>query len=132
MATYNIYGIGAALVDTEVEVSDAFLASAQIDKGVMTLVDELRQTELLKALASENTQILRKCGGSVCNSVVAASSLGAKVFFSGKVADDSDGADSLCTGHCRGDTNSSTDDPRPGCAGYQHTHQLARRDAPGC
>jgi sugar/nucleoside kinase (ribokinase family) len=91
MATYNIYGIGAALVDTEVEVSDAFLASAQIDKGVMTLVDEPRQTELLEALASENTHMLRKCGGSVCNSVVAASSLGAKTFFSGKVADDSDG-----------------------------------------
>jgi len=91
MATYNIYGIGAALVDTEVEVSDAFLASAQIDKGVMTLVDEQRQTELLAALASENTHMLRKCGGSVCNSVVAASSLGAKTFFSGKVADDSDG-----------------------------------------
>ena len=91
MATYNIYGIGAALVDTEVEVSDAFLASAQIDKGVMTLVDEPRQTELLEALASENTHMLRKCGGSVCNSVVAASSLGAKAFFSGKVADDSDG-----------------------------------------
>jgi len=91
MATYNIYGIGAALVDTEVEVSDAFLASAQIDKGVMTLVDEPRQAELLAALASENTHMLRKCGGSVCNSVVAASSLGAKAFFSGKVADDSDG-----------------------------------------
>jgi len=91
MATYNIYGIGAALVDTEVEVSDAFLASAQIDKGVMTLVDEPRQAELLAALASENTHMLRKCGGSVCNSVVAASSLGAKTFFSGKVADDSDG-----------------------------------------
>ena len=91
MARYNIYGIGAALVDTEVEVSDAFLASAQIDKGVMTLVDEPRQAELLEALASENTHMLRKCGGSVCNSVVAASSLGAKAFFSGKVADDSDG-----------------------------------------
>jgi len=91
MATYNIYGIGAALVDTEVEVSDAFLASAHIDKGVMTLVDEQRQTELLEALASENTHMLRKCGGSVCNSVVAASSLGAKAFFSGKVADDRDG-----------------------------------------
>ena len=91
MATYNIYGIGAALVDTEVEVSDAFLASAQIDKGVMTLVDEPRQAELLAALASENTHMLRKCGGSVCNSVVAASSLGAKTFFSGKVADDADG-----------------------------------------
>jgi sugar/nucleoside kinase (ribokinase family) len=91
MATYNIYGIGAALVDTEVEVSDAFLSSAQIDKGVMTLVDEQRQSELLEALASENTHMLRKCGGSVCNSVVAASSLGAKTFFSGKVANDSDG-----------------------------------------
>jgi len=91
MATYNIYGIGAALVDTEVEVSDAFLASAQIDKGVMTLVDEQRQAELLEALASENTHMLRKCGGSVCNSVVAASSLGAKTFFSGKVSDDADG-----------------------------------------
>ena len=91
MATYNIYGIGAALVDTEVEVSDAFLASAQIDKGVMTLVDEPRQVELLEALASENTHMLLKCGGSVCNSVVAASSLGASAFFSGKVADDSDG-----------------------------------------
>ena len=91
MKKYDIYGIGAALVDTEVEVSDAFLAGAQIDKGVMTLVDEQRQAALLAALASENTHMLRKCGGSVCNSVVAASSLGAKAFFSGKVADDSDG-----------------------------------------
>ena len=91
MASYNIYGIGAALVDTEVEVSDAFLASASIDKGVMTLVDEARQAELLGALASENSHLVRKCGGSVCNSVVAASSLGAKTFFSGKVANDSDG-----------------------------------------
>lgn len=91
MATYHIYGIGAALVDTEVEVSDAFLSNASIDKGVMTLVDEARQSELLGALASENLKLARKCGGSVCNSVVAASSLGAKTFFSGKVADDSDG-----------------------------------------
>ena len=91
MSKYNIYGIGAALVDTEVEVSDAFLVSAHIDKGVMTLVDEQRQAELLAALASENAHMLRKCGGSVCNSVVAASNLGAKTFFSGKVADDSDG-----------------------------------------
>jgi sugar/nucleoside kinase (ribokinase family) len=92
MAIYNIYGTGAALVDTEVEVSDTFLANAGIDKGVMTLVDEARQSELLGALASESSHLVRKCGGSVCNSVVAASSLGAKTFFSGKVADDSDGA----------------------------------------
>jgi len=91
MTKYNIYGVGAALVDTEVEVSDEFLVNASIDKGVMTLVDEARQAELLGALSAESGSMLRKCGGSVCNSVVAASSLGAQTFFSGKVADDDDG-----------------------------------------
>jgi sugar/nucleoside kinase (ribokinase family) len=91
MARYDIYGIGAALVDTEVKVSDKFLADSKIDKGVMTLVDEPRQKELLQALSSEDLTLVKKCGGSVCNSVVAASSLGAKAFFSGKVADDADG-----------------------------------------
>jgi sugar/nucleoside kinase (ribokinase family) len=91
MKKYNIYGIGAALVDTEVEVSDEFLSNAGIDKGVMTLVDEPRQAELLESLSAESSAMLRKCGGSVCNSVVAASSLGAQAFFSGKVADDEDG-----------------------------------------
>ena len=91
MRKYDIYGIGAALVDTEVEVSDGFLTKAGIDKGVMTLVDEARQAELLGALSAETGSMLRKCGGSVCNSVVAASSLGAQAFFSGKVADDTDG-----------------------------------------
>jgi sugar/nucleoside kinase (ribokinase family) len=91
MARYDIYGIGAALVDTEVEVSDKFLADAKIDKGVMTLVDEPRQCELLQALSYEDLTLVKKCGGSVCNSVVAASSLGSKAFFSGKVADDADG-----------------------------------------
>ena len=91
MARYDIYGIGAALVDTEVEVSDKFLSDAKIDKGVMTLVNEPRQRQLLQALSSEDLTLFKKCGGSVCNSVVAASSLGAKAFFSGKVADDTDG-----------------------------------------
>jgi len=91
MAKYNIYGIGGALVDTEVEVSDKFLDDAKIDKGAMTLVDELRQKELIEAISSEDLISVKKCGGSVCNSVVAASNLGSRVFFSGKVADDADG-----------------------------------------
>ena len=91
MARYDIYGIGGALVDTEVEVSEKFLADAKIEKGVMTLVDEPRQRQLLQALSPENLTLVKKCGGSICNSVVAASSLGAKAFFSGKVADDADG-----------------------------------------
>ncbi len=91
MDKYHIYGIGGALVDTEIEVSDKFLVDAKIDKGVMTLVNELRQNELISAIKSDDIPLIQRSGGSVCNSVVAASSLGANVFFSGKVADDADG-----------------------------------------
>ena len=92
MKDFNIYGIGGAIVDTEFEVSDKFLADAKINKGVMTLIDESRQSELLEALNSEEINLIKKCGGSVCNSVVAASSLGSKTIFSGRVANDADGA----------------------------------------
>ena len=36
---YHIFAIGNALVDTEIEVQDDFLAKMNIDKGMMTLVD---------------------------------------------------------------------------------------------
>ena len=51
----QIYGRGAALVDTEVVVSDAFLQKKGIEKGVMTLVDESRQAELIRPLRQTST-----------------------------------------------------------------------------
>lgn len=42
MKKFQIYGVGAALVDTEVFVSDEFLKLNAIEKGVMTLADESR------------------------------------------------------------------------------------------
>ena len=47
MKKYVAYGIGAALVDTEIKVTDAELAQMNVEKGLMTLVDEERQAELL-------------------------------------------------------------------------------------
>ena len=91
MARYDVYGIGAALVDTEVEVSDAFLDQYQIEKGVMTLVDQPRQAELLNALNVNGQTLVRKSGGSACNTIVAAANFGANTLFSGKVAHDADG-----------------------------------------
>ena len=91
MAKYNIYGIGAAIVDTEVVVSDSFLNENEIGKGLMTLVDEKRQKFLIDSLTTERIPIKRSCGGSACNSVVAASMFGSSAFFSGKVADDEEG-----------------------------------------
>ena len=89
MKKYQIYGVGAALVDTEVVVTNEFLSTHKIDKGLMTLVDEERQFEWLAALDSHHVK--RSCGGSACNTIVAASCFGSTGFYSAKVAADDDG-----------------------------------------
>lgn len=91
MKKYHIYGLGSALVDTEIEVSDQDLSDLGIDKGLMTLVDEQRQHALLEKLSDHMTMSKRACGGSAANTVISASKFGSKCFFSCKVADDDNG-----------------------------------------
>lgn len=91
MKKYDIYGIGAALVDTEIEVSDKDLDQLGIEKGVMTLVDEERQHELIHKLEGHLTSCKRASGGSGANSIIAASYFGARTFYSCKVARDENG-----------------------------------------
>ena len=91
MGGYHIYGIGAALVDTEIEVSDNDLIQYKIDKGVMTLVDEDRQHQLMDHLSDHLVASKRASGGSACNTIIAASYFGAKNFYSCKVANDDNG-----------------------------------------
>ncbi len=91
MREFDIYGMGAALVDTELEVSDQDLAAIGVEKGLMTLVDETRQAELLAALEHHMVQSKRASGGSAGNTIIAASYFGSKTFFSGRVADDENG-----------------------------------------
>ena len=92
MSTYHIYGIGAALVDTEIEVNDNDLATFNIEKGVMTLVDEARQIGLIDLLSDHLTTSTRASGGSAANTIIGASYFGAKNFYSCKVADDENGS----------------------------------------
>ena len=68
---YDVYALGNALVDTEIEVSDAFLERMAVGKGLMTLVDEARQAELIEALATEADPRTQTSGGPACNTVVA-------------------------------------------------------------
>ncbi len=91
MSDYDIYGIGAALVDTEIEVSDVDLENFSVDKGVMTLVDERRQDDLLAHLREHLVASKRASGGSAANSIIAASYFGASTFYSCKVANDENG-----------------------------------------
>lgn len=91
MQNYHVYGLGAALVDTEIEVTDHFLEHAKIEKGLMTLVDEQRQGELLELMQDHLVGSKRSSGGSACNSIIAASYFGAKTFYSCRVANDDNG-----------------------------------------
>jgi sugar/nucleoside kinase (ribokinase family) len=91
MQRYHVYGLGAALIDTEIEVNDDFLYSANIEKGLMTLVDEGRQDELMTLMKDHLVGSKRSSGGSACNSIIAASYFGAKTFYSCKVSNDDNG-----------------------------------------
>ena len=86
MARYDVYAIGNALVDMEYEVDFKDLETLGIDKGVMTLVDESKQLEIMLHLAAHHHQ--RGSGGSAANTVIGLSQLGGKGFYSCKVADD--------------------------------------------
>ena len=47
MKKYDVYGIGNAIVDIVTEVDNDFFIQNHVEKGVMTLVDEKRQLELI-------------------------------------------------------------------------------------
>ncbi len=86
---YAVYGIGNALVDMEFEVTTDFLKKMEVEKGLMTLVDEDRQKHLMQNM--NGLQHKRAGGGSAANTMVALSNLGAKGFYSCKVSNDETG-----------------------------------------
>jgi sugar/nucleoside kinase (ribokinase family) len=92
MKKYQIYGVGAALVDTELEVTDIELTRIGVDKGLMTLVDEQRQSEILEHLQGHLVTANRASGGSAANTIIASSYFGGSCFYSCKVAKDENGA----------------------------------------
>ena len=91
MKRYKVYGIGAALVDTEIRVDDGQLAALGVEKGLMTLVDRDRRGELLEALEGQLPMAHHASGGSAGNSLIATALFGGRCFMSCRVADDADG-----------------------------------------
>ncbi|MBF0214375.1 MAG: adenosine kinase, partial [Magnetococcales bacterium] len=90
MNRYDVYGIGHALVDTEVKVSDDFLAQAGLVKGTMALIDETRRQQLLAQLGTAPKH--RSCGGSSANTLIGLAQLGGRAFHSSRVAHDENGS----------------------------------------
>ena len=82
--TYDVIGIGNAIVDVISPASDLFLDQMGIEKGIMQLVDRER-AELLYAAMTERTEAP---GGSVGNTIAGVGALGLRTAFIGKVKDD--------------------------------------------
>lgn len=93
MKTFDVYGIGNALVDTEYEVDDHFLEVAELPKGMMTLIDASARERLIKLLEEEHEhEVIKQAGGgSAANTIVAIAQFGGKAFYSCKVANDGTG-----------------------------------------
>jgi sugar/nucleoside kinase (ribokinase family) len=86
MKKYDVYGIGNAIVDIVTEVDHDFFIKNNVEKGVMTLVDEKRQLDLMQAIDMKKSKMTG--GGSAANTVVATNQFGGKCFYSLLVAND--------------------------------------------
>lgn len=82
--TYEVVGIGNAIVDVLTQAEDSFLDLMGIQKGIMQLVERERG-EMLYGAMKERTQAP---GGSVANTLAGLGALGLKTGFIGRVHDD--------------------------------------------
>lgn len=83
-ATYDILGIGNAIVDVLGAVDDQFLSRHDMHKGAMMLVD----TRTAEAIYAAMPPARETSGGSAANTCAVAANLGARVAYLGKVAAD--------------------------------------------
>ena len=89
MNKYDVYAIGNALVDIEYHAEPGRLAELNIEKGVMTLIDEQRQNSLVAQLGDSHESMT--CGGSAANSIIALAQMGAKTHLDCRVSNDMTG-----------------------------------------
>ena len=86
MKEFHVYGIGNALVDMDFEINHELLEKLKVEKGVMTLIDEVTHHHLLNKL--ENNPHIKAFGGSAANTLSTMQQLGAKTFYSCKIGND--------------------------------------------
>jgi sugar/nucleoside kinase (ribokinase family) len=82
--TYDVLGIGNAIVDVIARAEDDFLLRHGMHKGGMTLIDEPRAEAIYAAMGPA----VEISGGSAANSIAGVASLGARAAFIGKVKSD--------------------------------------------
>ncbi len=83
-ASYDVIGIGNAIVDVIAQADDSFLDLMGIEKGIMQLVERERGEMLYGAMEDR----VQAPGGSVANTLAGLGNLGLKTGFIGRVHDD--------------------------------------------
>jgi len=84
MKTYQVVGIGNAMVDVLTRADEAFLEAAGIDKGIMQLIDMDRAKDLYSRIGPAE----EISGGSAANTIAGLAHLGGRTAYVGKVKDD--------------------------------------------
>ena len=82
----TIFGIGNPLIDVVINVEDNDLKNLGVDKGIMHLVDENRQKEIMSYF--KNMSPIYHPGGSAPNTLVACAGLEITGVISGKIGND--------------------------------------------
>ena len=86
-ATYDVLGVGNAIVDIIAQTDEAFLAAHDMPKGGMALIDEARA----HAIYGDMGSAIEASGGSAANTIAGIASFGGKAAFIGKVKQDAFG-----------------------------------------
>lgn len=84
MKTYDLVGIGNAVVDVITHADDAFLDNMSIEKGIMQLIEQDRAEQLYGAM----DELIQTPGGAVANTIAGVGALGLNTAFIGRVRDD--------------------------------------------
>ncbi len=83
-SSYDVIGIGNAIVDVLAQADDAFLAEHGLNKGAMTLIDAAQAEALYAKMGSG----IEMSGGSAANTMAGLAALGGSAAYVGKVSRD--------------------------------------------
>ena len=87
---YDVFGVGNAIVDILAQVEDHVINDLSLNKGSMALMTTEQQGDILTAI--NDPSLTFAAGGSAANSMVAIAQSGGTAVYTGRVADDTNGA----------------------------------------
>ena len=85
---FAVCGLGNAIVDIFLDISESEFASLGFERGTMHLVERDDQLQLLQKFEKSEHSLQLASGGSVANSIIGLSQLGAAGAFIGCIGDD--------------------------------------------